>query len=166
MSHRKKTKGKGSYEVSNYLWKINYGNGDLRVQSLIKKEMDFVVYLLFWKNNRLLNLINHFRFSKMSTRDKLLYSQNFVENIVPLDILRNLSKIYPESLMKEMISENKDLTFISLGFIYSYVMEIMEYYINNYSSLKKKFKNQKKLSSNEKEKALLKLVDKLYKEST
>ena len=165
MNHYKKTKDLTNFEVICYLDDLNRGVGDLRIQSLIKKEIDFMVYLLFWKNNRILNSINHYRFSRKSNREISIYSQEYTENLVSLKILKNLIKVYPEELLKEMISENKDLTFSAIGFRYSYVAQIIKYYVENYHTLKKKFKNQKKLSSNEKEKALLKLIDTLYKES-
>lgn len=165
MSHSKKTNHLTGYGVYCYLEDLNRGVGDLRVQNLIQKEMDFFVYLLFWRNNRIFNFINYWKFSRKDERNLSLYAQEYTENIVPLYTLKNLIKVYPEELLKEMISENKDLTFSAIGFKYSYIVQIINYYVNNYHALKNKFKNSQKLSSNEKEKALLKLIDTLYKES-
>lgn len=147
------------FELHSYY--SNKSQGNLQVSRIVDNNLEFMVFTLFWKYN-FLNHFKYLKYKKMTNEKKLYYSQCLTEKIISLEVLKKLSEVYPEQLMKDLITENEGLTLSSLGFSCFSMCSIIDFYIENYYFLKKKDKT-KYIKPHKKDK-LLNIVDAIYKE--
>lgn len=139
-----------------------------KTKEMLMEKRGFFTLLILWKSNPILNYMYYFKLKEMYTWDRRDYAKNFVKQNVPLCILKEITKVYPQKELKKIVSDNVSLTYKGLGFDEDVIEDYISCYINNYAVLKKTIKKNKKqptLNKDKKREKLLILIDNLYKES-
>lgn len=140
-----------------------------KIIDMLIEHRGFFVLLIIWKKNKFLNYLHYKSLKDMYNWNKEKYILKLMEKTIPLNILKEMTKIYPEEEMKKLINDNVSLTYKALGFNDRVFKDFIYCYVNNYHDFKKNIKFNKskkaKQTKNEKREKLISLIDNLYKES-
>lgn len=139
-----------------------------KTKEMLREKRGFFTILILWKSNCILNYMYYNKLKEMYNWRKTEYAKNFVKQNVPLSVLKEITKVYPQEELKKIVSDNVSLTYKGLGFDEEILEDYIACYINNYSIFKKTIKKKRKkasLNKDKKREKLLMLIDNLYKES-
>lgn len=139
-----------------------------KTKEMLREKRGFFTILILWKNNCILNYMYYNKLKEMYNWRKTEYAKNFVKQNVPLSVLKEMTKVYPQEELKKIVSDNVSLTYKGLGFDEEILEDYIACYINNYAIFKKTIKKKRKqasLNKDKKREKLLMLIDNLYRES-
>lgn len=139
-----------------------------KTKEMLREKRGFFTILILWKSNCILNYMYYKKLKEMYNWRRTEYAKNFVKQNVPLSVLKEMTKVYPQEELKKIVSNNVSLTYKGLGFDEEILEDYITCYINNYAIFKKTIKKKRKqasLNKDKKREKLLILIDNLYKES-